>query len=227
MQWTPSAIPQQLKSSALESLPKNSLTPALPGIHFHSKASDPESPNKNYLYSIRGKPNNLLNLLRIQQHEQRCWWRGENTTPAFLMQVGLGCYLTDPKAPFNPILAKINGWWSRNFSRLQWKQKNHGAVAFAAASTKIQVTKKRAHPTALSSKLRRVCLRTDKVISLKKIEHTFALASDTFSWLLLLMRKNLASWRTYLSLLVWSEKKTKYQISQTVHTYQTCCFQYR
>lgn len=60
--------------------------------------------------------------------------------------------------------------------------------------------------------VRWVCLKTEKVISLKKIRHTFALASDTFSWLLLLMRKNLASWRMYLSLLVWSEK-TKCQIS--------------
>jgi len=38
-EW-PSATPQQLKSSGLGSLPMNSLTPALPGIHFCSKASD-------------------------------------------------------------------------------------------------------------------------------------------------------------------------------------------
>lgn len=36
--------------------------------------------------------------------------------------------------------------------------------------------------------------------------HTFALASETFSWLLLLIRKYLASLRTYFSLLVWSIK---------------------
>lgn len=37
--------------------------------------------------------------------------------------------------------------------------------------------------------------------------HTFALARETFSWLLLLIRKYLASLRTYFNLLVWSMKQ--------------------
>lgn len=39
--------------------------------------------------------------------------------------------------------------------------------------------------------------------------HTFALARETFSWLLLLIRKNLASLRIYFNLLVWSLKRQK------------------
>lgn len=144
---------------------------------------------------------------------------GENTIPAFLTEPGLGCYQTDPKAPFNPILAKINGQWSGPFLGYAGSQRTKARQLCCCIHWDPSNKENNASNYTLS--LRWVCLKTDKGISLKKIQHTFALARDTFSWLLLLMRKNLASWRMYLSLLVWSEKKTKYHISWTVNTYPT------
>lgn len=112
----------------------------------------------------------------------------------------------------------ILGYLTLKFAAFSNRKDKHDAFSWAECRVQLPLIHRQGRPHALSKwdyKLPLIFYRLCYIYTTKQNKiHTFALARETFSWLLLLIRKYLASLRTYFSLLVWSMRWRRSQKTQ-------------